>query len=326
MTEILYSSTQVHVAIKQLLENPKPKERRVAIVAYVGGGAEAYLPNPKGLELICCLEPGSTSAVTLARLRRRGARIRKANRLHMKVYWSSRKGCVISSANLSTNALGKGGLKEAGVLLPAGAVDIERLVQKARPKPISSSDLRNLRRKADSLAATLGSKNTRTQDPICTFMEWYEERGRSNWKQAAWKARGLEFAEVVKSYAKSTYGVAEPEEVVGVARSQVADGDWLLLFGVPNGAEPHWVYVDRVFRVPRSDKVAYDASYPDQAIQVHPARTYGPAPFVIDRRFRAALKEAVRGYGWRHLFEAKSLRPPERWLKLIRASLKLRKK
>src|SRR2546430_10883751 len=57
--------------------------------------------------------PGN--ALTLDRLRRRKAKIFKSERLHMKVYWSSRKGCVICSANASGSALGGSSQKEAGV-------------------------------------------------------------------------------------------------------------------------------------------------------------------------------------------------------------------
>jgi hypothetical protein len=95
----------------------------VALVAYVGGEAQAFLPDPNGLELVCWLQPGATDALTLGRLKKRGAILFKSKKLHMKVYWSSRKGCVVCSANASGNALGGGGLIEAGVRLPPGAVD-----------------------------------------------------------------------------------------------------------------------------------------------------------------------------------------------------------
>jgi hypothetical protein len=125
--EILYSSGELHDAIKKVLADPKPHDRRVVLVAFVGGNAQAFLPDPKGLKIACWLQPGSSDALTIDALRKRGAKIYKSERLHMKVYWSSSGGCVICSANASGGALGSGNHKEAGVWLPPGKVNIERL-------------------------------------------------------------------------------------------------------------------------------------------------------------------------------------------------------
>ena len=128
---VLYSSAAIHAKIKSILGQPKNGERRVAIVAYVGEHAPAYLPQPKGLSLICCPAPGATSAAALRRIMHAGANVRFAERLHMKVYWSQARGCIITSANLSSSALGASGLKEAGVFLPPGSVDIDELIHRA---------------------------------------------------------------------------------------------------------------------------------------------------------------------------------------------------
>lgn len=119
---ILYTSADLHEAIKAILDSPAIGERRVVVVAYVGRKAEAFLPHPQGLEIVCALEPGATSAEAIVRLRERGAKVWQAERLHMKVYWSSRRGAVVCSANASAGALGRSGLKEAGVWLPKEAL------------------------------------------------------------------------------------------------------------------------------------------------------------------------------------------------------------
>lgn len=46
----------------------------------------------------------------------------------MKVYWAERRATIITSANLSTNALGAGNLKEFGAFLRSGAIDIDGLI------------------------------------------------------------------------------------------------------------------------------------------------------------------------------------------------------
>jgi hypothetical protein len=114
--KVLYDSGAVHESIKAVLKKSKDAgERRVVLVAYIGASADKFLSDPEGMEITCWLQPGATSAEALERLAKRGAKLFHAPDLHMKVYWSSIRGCVIGSANASASALGAGGLKEAGV-------------------------------------------------------------------------------------------------------------------------------------------------------------------------------------------------------------------
>ncbi len=323
--KILYTSTEVHSAIKHVLEQSTPTEKRVALVAFVGEGAEAYLPDPDKFELVCCLQPGATSAQALERLQKRGAIISKADRLHMKVYWSSVKGCVICSANASTNALGKGGLKEAGVLLPPGVVEIGKLLQEAKAAPITSSDLRHLKRESDRLAAAIGGIGRRpagSSSHPTSFVEWYESSSRANWKLGWWEEDTLETASAAKLKSLNTFGINAPRDAVNFAKGQVAKGDWLLRFKLPEGTEPDWMHVDFVIQVPLSDKKAYEPAYPYQAIQVRSKVHYPTPPFDIDsRNFRRALKKAVAEFGYERLVNSRSVRPPAELLKKIKYNL-----
>jgi hypothetical protein len=60
--KVPYTSAELRKTIKDVLSNPQPGDRRVALVAFVGGQAEAFLPDPEGLEIVCWFQPGSTSA------------------------------------------------------------------------------------------------------------------------------------------------------------------------------------------------------------------------------------------------------------------------
>ena len=73
MGNVLYTSAAVRKAIVDLLA--RPTARRVVVVAFVGDGAEAYLPHPKGLDLVCCPSPSGTNPNTLRLLRSRGVRV-----------------------------------------------------------------------------------------------------------------------------------------------------------------------------------------------------------------------------------------------------------
>lgn len=176
--KMLYTSAELKRAISDLLSDPEPGDRRVVMVAYVGGRAEAFWPDPQNLEIVCWLQPGATDPLTLARLRKRQAILFKSDRLHMKVYWSSRKWCVICSANASGSALGNTSQKETGVLLARGEVDIERLWSYAQPTEIEQVDLGRLALSTKRLKPRSMSGN---QKGAPDFLEWREFR-IDNWK------------------------------------------------------------------------------------------------------------------------------------------------
>ena len=225
--KILYTSAEVHDAIKAILSSPRIGERRVIVVAYIGKNAEAFLPHPDGLEIVCALQPGATSADALIRLRERGALILQSDRLHMKVYLSSNRGSIVCSANVSLHALGRKGLREAGVFLPPGAVEIGRLLKYVRPRPISDADLRKLARASDRLSA--GRPQSRSSSEPASLREWLASEGRKKWKLGWWDEEGT-IAKVVKAEAQARYGIAEPASALNCRKKDHRAGDWVLEF------------------------------------------------------------------------------------------------
>lgn len=87
----LYSSAEIHRCIKQLFFKPNNGDRCVALVAYVGGDGESYLPHPKGLHLICSPSAGGTSPAAIRGMIKRKAKAQFSDGLHMKVYWSQQE-------------------------------------------------------------------------------------------------------------------------------------------------------------------------------------------------------------------------------------------
>ncbi len=314
---VLYSSGELHEAIQEVLAAPEPGDRRVVMVAFVGGKAEAFLPEPRGMEIVCWLQPGSTDALTLQRLQKRGAKLFKSERLHMKVYWSSRRGCVICSANASGQALGGGDQKEAGVRLQPGAVDIERLWEEAKPNPVNGDDLKRLARESDRVFRNGASG---VAAPLPDFGEWRSLAYPRDWKLGAWED-DAEFAQDAVHLARQTYGVKGPHYLFNTKKGQLRRYDWLLTFKLSDVSNVSWLHADFVVKVPPTDKAAYFKDYPFQAVQVHKPDTYRP-PFHIDNAFRAALKTAVRDFGFERLRAPNSLTPPKRLLDLIKTGVR----
>lgn len=131
VSKFLYTSKEIRQAIAEIFRVGKDG-RRIALSAYVGDSADSYLPFPKKLEVICSPTPGATNPSAIRKLISLGATVQFVDGLHMKVYWSEGVGSVVTSANLSINAMGVGGLKEAGVLLGPEAIDIDQLLKSLR--------------------------------------------------------------------------------------------------------------------------------------------------------------------------------------------------
>jgi len=293
--EVLYSSESVSRKIKEVLGQPRKGDRRVALVAFVGRHAESFLPHPDGLEIICWLRPGATDAVALTNLEERGARLFKARRLHAKVYWSSRRGCVITSANASASALARGGLTEVGVWLPPGAVDIQQMIDKAGPKPIRRKDLLLLA-KAPRPAFSPERELEGNAPRGFSFSRWMEDREKYpetvKWKIGWWNDKTAEASAISKRMAKMMFAVPEPHDVLYVKEGQVDEREWLLTFRHPAVTNLAWMWVDFPVTVPPTDET-YDPDYPVQAVQVLPPSLLSQPPFLLDRAFKAAFRKVI---------------------------------
>jgi phosphatidylserine/phosphatidylglycerophosphate/cardiolipin synthase-like enzyme len=108
----------------------------------------------------------------------------------MKTYWAAGKGVVVTSANLSINALGAGNLSEVGVLLPASAVNIDRIIATVHPRPVTQAEMNHLD-KAHKRFHT-GSARFRERLRPISFCEWHDLPYRPKWKSdTPRKAGGL---------------------------------------------------------------------------------------------------------------------------------------
>ena len=317
-SKVLYTTNALRSAIRGVLEEPQRGDRRVALVAYVGGAAQDFLPDPKGLKLVCCLQPGATDALTLGRLKVRGAELFKSKKLHMKVYWSSRKGCVICSANASGNALGGGGLIEAGVWLPPGAVDVDKLWNAAKPVPVDRNDLKDLANKTPARRPP-GSHGSVAKVP--SFREWIETDRLRTWKLGWWDAAGAILSKGATEKALNSYDITNPHDHLLFAQGEANAGEWFLSFNVKKPKKAEWFLADFVINVPQEDESAYDEDWPYQAVMLRPLKNYEPPPFELDQSFRNAFGCAVLKFGKDNFKNLTDLTPTSGFIELINNAL-----
>lgn len=320
---VLYTSAEIHARIKRLFGEPGADDQRVALVAYVGGDGEKYLPHPKGLRLICNLSAGGTDPDTLRQLKKRGATIEISDRLHMKVYWSKNRGCIISSANASSNALGKGDLKEAGVWLPRGMVDVSRLIRYSSPRKIREADFRRLDRESREHQKNVG-KPSGVKKRSWDFFQWYSAPHPTSWKIDCIDTEIPGEAKAVKEQSYSEFGHKEPYTWISCRKNSVRKNEWLLTFTLTErGAMSiNWLYVDFVVKVSPKEKRYYYPGFPDHAVQVNSPAKYPLPPFRVTPRFRKALNAAVKAYTPDRLLSAKTAAPSVRFIRLIERKYK----
>ncbi len=306
---VLYTSADVRKTIIEIFR--ASKGRRVAITAFVGSGAEAYLPKPEGIELVCWPKAGGTNPNALRQLMKRGVQVQFADTLHMKIYWTEDKGAVITSANLSTNALGSGNLREIGVIFPSEQIDIDRILQSVNRRPVSHKELLDL----DKSHHDYQTKNraTRGKSGGISFLEWYRLPLRRAWKIGYWDADG-DFSSAAKRISREEYGLARPYDFIACAANTYKKNDWILTFYLEKRKPSRisWLAVDYVAPVSKSDK-AYERAYPCQAVQVWPTNRYPTPPFQPDKRFRNALAAAISEIGV-DKFKEDDLFKPSRYL------------
>lgn len=298
--QILYRSADIHIAIKDLFGGAKAElGRRVVLAAYVGRHAASYLPNPTGIHLICSPQPGATSPAALSQLMKAGVHVQLSKGLHSKVYWSEGRGCLITSANLSSSALGMRGLKETGVLLDEQLVDIDRLIGEAKALDADRKALKKLfDQTLDHRAATAKLGYAERDKPV-SFAEWFREYRQSgrdfiDWRLGWWF--GTAKASVsAKESAKQQYGLSEPDDFINVAKGTTRRGLWMLNYEMVKGVpkDPYWMFVDEV--LPGADaKGKAEPGYEFQAVQFHPAQRYPTPPFEVTKpAFARALAAAA---------------------------------
>jgi hypothetical protein len=318
---VLYTGQEIRNEIRRIFANSS--ERRVAVVAFVGKGAIAHLPKPRGLEVYCWARAGCTIVSAIEALQDDGAEVYFAERMHAKVYWAAKSGAIVGSANVSDNAFGSGNLQEAAVAMPSKKVDIERLIRIIKPRPVTPEALEALRR--EEAIERRSRRDAPAKTTIPTFTEWHDGTGGTRWKWDYYEGYGGEVSRRAKEAAKEMHPTYVPQDYVHCNRGTLKESDWVLRVKLtPNGLlmAPEWIYIERVVLVAKNDRRAYNAAFPYQAIQIRERRHCPAPPFVIDASFKAALRAASKAFGASNVRSQVVSKPPTKaFLALIRQQI-----
>jgi hypothetical protein len=174
--EILTTNQQIRDKVRWVLGDAH--DERIALVAFVGNNADKFLANPKGIQLYCWLKVPGTNPNGLRSLLCKRVTLFSVDNLHIKLYWSRRRGAVLGSANLSENALENGVQFELAVYLPPKTINVESLIAQFDLESIKSIDdpeidrfekkynLYHLRNKGEDL------RYSRRKPQMRGFLEW----------------------------------------------------------------------------------------------------------------------------------------------------------
>jgi hypothetical protein len=322
MVEFLPDSRAVHAKLRQLFSRSTRGRRRVVCVAYVGVDAPSLLPDYAGVELYCWPQAGATDPRALAILASPafGAKVFLADRLHAKLFWVADLGYVITSANLSSNALSELGLREVGVFVPNSAqVNINRLISSLKARRLRKTDLGVLERGHDRFWGF----RTPTDAPrsrLRTFREWYGGFQQPEWKLAWWDTVDDEEASTAAA-ARSVWGVSEIDDFMDFNDHQIERGDWILCYHIQKKdrvGSVDWLYVHDTHKLTADER--HQRGYSHQAIQLWKPRAPMRPPFSESAdAFLAAFRRAVKLYGLRGLKLHDNSRPSPRFLEALAA-------
>lgn len=295
-SKILKNSREIRKEIENLFSDPTRK--RVACVAFVGGGVDEYLRKPKGLELYCWNKVGGTDPDAIRDLREAGAKVWFVNNLHMKLYWAEGKGAIIGSANLSDNGLSGSGLHEMAVLLPSTAINIEQIkhsLDATLVTPNMLQDFSNRTRKYRSrnegkLFQPESRKRGKRPSPPKDFAEWYKSEYGDRWRLYIYYAHFTGTPKPVKDELKEL-GYKKAAWLWLGSESEVPESEWVLKIGFEDADQEFaWTCAERAVKLTRKDKGFYSQSTPYCGVQLHDSHYYGKAPFdVRAKAFKQSL-------------------------------------
>ncbi len=296
MTQVLYTSDAVSRKVKEIMKDDQCE--RVVVVAFVGKGAESYIGNPWGLQLICWPQPGSTNPETLKLLIKEGAIVHFCDKLHMKVYWSEKHGTVLTSANLTNNGLGYGNLIETGAFFKPSEFNVSQILDQLHLKVPTTSDFLKLEIAHQEKIRKFGNTVSYKKD----FNDWITQPFRSNFKLAVYETSDEPYpAEVIIESKK--HSLPEPDDSFACYRNDFQIGNWVLIIETRKGKiiknTINWLNVQSIV------KVSGDKDFKYRALQFLPLLPEQP-PFKLTNYFKDILYKQCVKLGSEKINESRS--------------------
>ena len=310
---ILQDSKAVREKVKAILAAPG---RKVAIVAFVGEDAEIYLgPKKNGIEIYCWPRAGGTNPRAIRNLiNKHDCKVHFVDRLHMKIFWSQKAGCVIGSANLTNNALGEDGLFEAGVFLPnSTSVKIDSIIKYLPVSEVNKDSLTKLDLAHKAYFAKNGTG--RQKQKVRSFLEWYNATPHENWK-LGWWSEDVAFPKEAKSMAKEEFD-GNLSNFLFVKKGTYIKNDWVLNYRINEETgriySILWLYVERFILTTKNEM----PGWPYAAIQFNGLKHFGQPPFKTDSKFKKAFAVVAKELGIDVMTPNRNCIPPNVLLKRI---------
>lgn len=287
---------------KQFLENSREireslfdlfsgNDQKYAVVAFVGKNAVDYLPNFKNTTVVCWPKAGGTNPEGIRNLINSGVAVKFCDSLHSKIFWCKSKGLIVSSSNLSDNALGDNGLIEFGVRINDPEYDFHSKVLnplKACLRNVSEEELDRL----DIDNNQFNRKNNIKIDDESNqknYAEWYKNKHKQKWK-IVWYSETSIADEITKNEVFEGFGVKKWKNDNDVNPGVFVEGDIVFQFKMNEDedtiprANGKWLYVDmvttnnKIIQVGEIENIAF--------------------PFIVDATFKKAFKRAFSELDW----------------------------
>jgi len=284
MAKVLYTTSSVQKKVISIMADNSCK--RTIVVAFVGDGAEEYIGDPKGINLICWPQPGSTNPKTLQYLIKKGVRLGFCDKLHMKIYSSNKHGTVLGSSNLTNNGLGGGNLREAGVYLAPDEFSLENALQGLKIRKPTKDDFEKL-----FIGYHKNIKETRVKKgvPSDNFGAYITSPFKEKFKIEVYDADNYKYSDE-EIEAANLIGKNVPEESIECYKNDHKVGDWLLAIEVKNERvikSISWMHIEAVVRLKEKSRYVY------RALQLRSMRALHP-PFMLTPKFKTALFSVCR--------------------------------
>jgi hypothetical protein len=293
--EILRTNKSIRCKLRWLMEDTTT--RRVVLVAFVGAEAIDYLRHPEGIELYCWPNPGGTNPAGLRQLLASGVDVQAVNNLHMKVFWSKRRGAIVGSANLTANGLGDQGLHELAVFLPPGHVDIDAILGPLHVEPLNRDMLNWLEQQRNLHPAGTGrpaaSRAIAKKGTLPSFVEWVENATPS-WRLYWWTETDEAPRDAV-DYVERATGKRHYHDYLNTSSvSHYRPGEWVLSFRHYGGARRSWPAYRFEWFVPQIYGRTSVKSWGEWChFWFQSGPHHGQVPFSLDRPFPSAFRAVL---------------------------------